>query len=299
MVGTPGKHFASHTEGRKQSQFQGDSKENLLHELVKLMRGTVEPHVPQQQVNFAQVDDFACINLTLDSYVDDVLGCWIVDTGATNHMCANPRLLTNLIASPNTFINLPDGHIQNVSHTGDAHLHQNLTLTNVFLVPRFKYNLLSVPKLCTTAHIDVVFHSTHCVFQDQESKKASKDIHWVAAMNLELQALEQNGTWELTSLPPDKRTIGSRWVFKLKLNPDGSIYRYKARLVAKGYNQIEGVDYFDSFSPVAKSVTVRVFLDIAASKSWPLFQLDVNNAFLHGHLDEEVYMDPPEGYAKA
>ncbi|KAL0352149.1 UNVERIFIED_CONTAM: hypothetical protein Scaly_1603600 [Sesamum calycinum] len=155
MVGAPGKHFAAHTEGRKQSQFQGDTKENLLHELVKLMRGTVEPHVPQQQVNFAQVDDFAGMNLTLDSYVDDVLGCWIVDTGATNHMCANPRLLTNLIASPNTSIHLSDGHIQNVSHTGDAHLHHNLTLTNIFLVPRFKYNLLSVPKLCTTAHIDI------------------------------------------------------------------------------------------------------------------------------------------------
>ncbi|KAL0308766.1 UNVERIFIED_CONTAM: Retrovirus-related Pol polyprotein from transposon RE2 [Sesamum radiatum] len=126
-----------------------------------------------------------------------------------------------------------------------------------------------------------------------------KDTHWVAALNLELQALEQNRTWELTSLPPNKRTIGSIWVFKLKFNPDGSIDRYKGRLVAKGYNQIEDVDYFDSFSPIAKSVTVRVFLDVAASKFWPLFQLDVNNAFLHGHLDEEVYMDPPEGYAKA
>ncbi|KAL0325416.1 UNVERIFIED_CONTAM: Retrovirus-related Pol polyprotein from transposon RE1 [Sesamum radiatum] len=118
-------------------------------------------------------------------------------------------------------------------------------------------------------------------------------------MNLELQALEQNGTWELTSLPPDKRTIGSRWVFKWKLNPDGSIDRYNARLVAKGYNQIEDVDDFDSFSPVAKSVTVRVFLVVAAFESWPLFQLDVNNVFLHGHFNEEIYMDPPEGYAKA
>ncbi|KAL0385511.1 UNVERIFIED_CONTAM: Copia protein [Sesamum radiatum] len=120
---------------------------------------------------------------------------------------------------------------------------------------------------------------------------------WEKAMAEELQALEQNETWKLTSLPPGKRAIGSRWVYKLKLNPDGSVNRYKARLVAKGYSQIEGVDYTDSFSPVAKNVTVRIFLSIAAAYSWPLHQLDVNNAFLHGFLDEEVYMSPPDGYS--
>ncbi|KAL0355689.1 UNVERIFIED_CONTAM: hypothetical protein Sradi_4015800 [Sesamum radiatum] len=118
-------------------------------------------------------------------------------------------------------------------------------------------------------------------------------------MDLELQTLEQNGTWEFTSFPPIKRTIGFRWVFKLKLNPNGNIDCYMARLVTKDYNQIEGIDYIDSFSPVAKFVTVRVFLAFAASKSWPLFQLDVNNTFLRSNLDEEVYMDPPKGYAKA
>ncbi|KAK4386150.1 Retrovirus-related Pol polyprotein from transposon RE2 [Sesamum angolense] len=115
----------------------------------------------------------------------------------------------------------------------------------------------------------------------------------------EIEALEKNSTWELTELPSGKRAISSRWVYKVKLNQDGSIERYKARLVAKGYIQIEGIDFFDSFSPVAKTVTVRLFIAIATTHHWTILQLDVNNAFLHGHLDEEVYMVPHEGYAKA
>ncbi|KAL0414383.1 UNVERIFIED_CONTAM: Retrovirus-related Pol polyprotein from transposon RE1 [Sesamum radiatum] len=150
------------------------------------------------------------------------------------------------------------------------------------------------PVSYSTAHIQFVAHLS--TLQEPKSYlQASKDRNWVEAMTQELNALAANKTWTLTSLPPGKRTIGSRWVYKLKLKPDGSIDRYKARLVAKGYNQIEGVDYFDSFSPVAKSVTVRIFLSLAASKSWPLLQLDVNNAFLHGSLDEDVYMVPPDG----
>ena len=114
-------------------------------------------------------------------------------------------------------------------------------------------------------------------------------------MNQELAALAVSHTWTLAPLPLGKRPIGSRWVHKLNLNPDGSLDRYKARHVAKGYRQIDGVDYLDSFSPVAKSVTVRIFLSLTASRSWLLFQLGINNASLHGFLDEDVYMDPPEG----
>ncbi|KAL0406344.1 UNVERIFIED_CONTAM: Retrovirus-related Pol polyprotein from transposon RE2 [Sesamum latifolium] len=116
-------------------------------------------------------------------------------------------------------------------------------------------------------------------------------------MKAKLDALERNQTWKLTKLPARKRPIGCKWVFKTKLQADETVEWYKARLVAKSFNQIAGVDYFDNFSPVVKTVTVRLFLALAAAYGWPVHQLDVNNAFLHGHLDEELYMTPPEGYS--
>ena len=112
-------------------------------------------------------------------------------------------------------------------------------------------------------------------------------------MDKEIQALEQTHTWVLTPLPPGKRPIGCKWVYRVKLNPDGTIERYKARSVAKGYTQRERLDFSETFSPVAKTVSVRVLIALASTKGWPLYQLDINNAFLHGDLDEEVYMDLP------
>lgn len=119
---------------------------------------------------------------------------------------------------------------------------------------------------------------------------------WRDAMQAEIKALEDNDTWTLMPLPPTKTPIGCKWVFKIKHNSDGSIERHKARLVAKGFTQCEGLDYFETFSPVAKLTTVRCLLALAAINNWYLHQLDVNNAFLHGDLDEEVFMKPPPGF---
>ncbi|KAK2359915.1 putative mitochondrial protein [Trifolium repens] len=124
-------------------------------------------------------------------------------------------------------------------------------------------------------------------------EEAMCDEQWKNAINSELTALVKNKTWTLTKLPLHKKTIGCKCVFKLKLHANGSIERHKARLVAKGYTQTEGIDYIDTFSPVVKMTTVRIFMAIAATQNWPLFQLDVNTAFLHGDLHEEVYMQPP------
>ncbi|XP_071728346.1 uncharacterized protein [Rutidosis leptorrhynchoides] len=127
-------------------------------------------------------------------------------------------------------------------------------------------------------------------------KQAACDQNWIDAMNLEMAALNRNNTWEITELPPDRIPIGNKWVYRIKYKSNGEIERYKARLVAKGYNQQEGIDYEETFSPVVKHATIRCIVTLAVNNNWPMFQLDVNNAFLYGDLYEEVYMTLPEGY---
>ena len=122
---------------------------------------------------------------------------------------------------------------------------------------------------------------------------------WLVAMQEEMSSMDKNKVWELVDIPPGRKAIGSKWVFKVKRKADGSIDKYKARLVAKGYTQREGVDHGDTFSPVVRIASIRLILAIVAHLDLELFQLDVKTAFLNGELDEEVYMDQPDGFEAA
>ncbi|GJU34759.1 putative RNA-directed DNA polymerase [Tanacetum coccineum] len=171
---------------------------------------------------------------------------------------------------------------------------------------KHKYGINTVINYSNLSIDNYVFAtSINKIHEPTTYQEAVKDSRWIEAMNQEIEALNRNNTWEITdpplpyTTPPPpqhKQAIGSKWVWKVKYKSNGDIERFKARVVAKGFNQKEGIDYDETFSPVVKIVTVRCVLSIAIKNKWSLFQLDINNAFLYGDLEEEVYMNLPEGF---
>ncbi|XP_004515732.1 uncharacterized protein [Cicer arietinum] len=308
---------------------------------------------------------------------------WIMDTGATDHVCFSANMFQSIKRIQPVSIKLPNGSLIIAQFVGTIFFNNDFYLNDVLYLPQFSTNLISVPRLTNSLNCHLVFHATNCLIQDNISlkmigstsdnssspvestetaalpptnectvpayasstvdhaspanqlpifiprrsgrtikppsyltdfhcsllqgsintnilvpnqfKEAIKYSNWRLAINSELRSLLNNNTWELTTLPSDKKVIGCKWVFKLKFHANGTIERYKARLVAKGFNQTEGLDYLDTFSHVVKMTTIRLLLSIAAIKNWFLFQLDINTAFLHGDLIEDVYMKVPPG----
>jgi hypothetical protein len=129
-----------------------------------------------------------------------------------------------------------------------------------------------------------------------EAINSDESSKWREAMEREIDSLERNNTWKLVPKPKDRDIVGCKWVFKVKLKADGSIERYKARLVAKGFTQQQGIDYGETFAPVARATTIRCLLSIVAAEDLHLHQMDVDSAFLYGTLEETIFMEQPIGF---
>lgn len=129
-----------------------------------------------------------------------------------------------------------------------------------------------------------------------DAMKCKDKSKWLEAMKDELKSIEENGTWELTELPQSRKAIGSKWVYKIKLDESGRISKYKARLVAQGFSQKYGVDFDEVFAPVAKSSTFRLLLSVSGKKGYTVQHFDVKTAFLNGTLEEDIYLKQPPGF---
>ena len=130
-----------------------------------------------------------------------------------------------------------------------------------------------------------------------EAAMKSQDVaFWKEAIQDEMDSILGNNTWILADLPPGSKPIGCKWIFKKKMKVDGTIDKFKARLVAKGFTQKEGIDYFNTYAPVARISTIRVLIALASIYKFEIHQMDVKTAFLNGELDEEIYMQQPEGF---
>ncbi|GAB2277345.1 hypothetical protein Dimus_039229 [Dionaea muscipula] len=255
---------------------------------------------------------------------------WVIDSGATDHMSNKLTKFHDFKPfSMPSFVSVADGKGAPVAGKGKINLVSDTVASDVLYVPSFLVQLLFVKRLTSTLNCKVIFTPSKVIFRDLATKEtigkgfhlhglyyfspshraflsaistmleprnfqeAHSQVVWRDAMDAELRALHENNTWSVVPLPRGKHVVGSRWIFKNKFNANGTFDRHKARLVAQGFTQKYGIDYKETFAPVAKMTTVRVLLSVAINNGWSLTQMDVKNAFLQGDLEEEVFMKLP------
>ena len=134
--------------------------------------------------------------------------------------------------------------------------------------------------------------------EPQTYSEAIQSKGWLEAIASEIKSIKKNETWEVVDLPAGKRTISAKWIFREKRDTSGEVIKLKAKLVAKGYEQVPSEDFYETFAPVVRWSTIRTILAVAARKRWTLKQLDVITTFLNGILEEEIYMEIPEGFTE-
>ncbi|XP_070029916.1 uncharacterized protein [Nicotiana sylvestris] len=251
---------------------------------------------------------------------------WWIDSGATRHVCAvKEAFATYSTTGPEEEISMGNNATTKIEGYGKIFLKMTfdkvLKLNNVLHVPTIRKNLVSTSlheeskenntsiedtrrskrqRTSTSFRPDFV---TFLLENEPQTFKAamlsSNSAFWKEAVNSEIQSILDNHTWELVDLPPGNNPLGSKWIFKRKIKADGTIDKYKARLVIKGYRQKEGLDYFDTYPPVTRITSIRVLVALAAVYDLEIHQIDVKIAFLNGKLEEEIYMEQPEGFVVA
>ena len=163
---------------------------------------------------------------------------------------------------------------------------------------RYGYDEYADTATCRVRHVPYHLSEVDEPSTMEEAKSSDHAPEWKVATDAEYNSLIENKTWKLVELPPGRKAIGCKWVFKLKHNVDGIVERFKARLVAKGYAQKYGIDYDEIFSPVVCFSSIHLLLAFAVQHDFLIHQMDVQTAFLNGKLDEEIYMQQLEGYVK-
>ncbi|XP_047251271.1 uncharacterized protein LOC124886543 [Capsicum annuum] len=153
---------------------------------------------------------------------------------------------------------------------------------------------LDSPILKTRSLSDIYERCNVAILEPNTYQEISKYDVLIEAMKEEIGMIEKNDTWKLVDKPKDRNVIGVKWVYRTKLNPDGSVNKHKARLVVKGYALVVGLDYGDKLVPVARHNTIRLLLSLAAHSNWKLYNLNVKSAFLNGPLQEQIYVDQSE-----
>ncbi|GJU09437.1 retrotransposon protein, putative, ty1-copia subclass [Tanacetum coccineum] len=143
------------------------------------------------------------------------------------------------------------------------------------------------------------FHIEDDKISDSTLIDLNEPANYKEAIKSEIQSMYDNQVWNLVDTTPGLKIVGCKWIFKKKTDMDGKVHTYKARLVAKGYTQTHGIDYEETFSPVAKIKSIRIMLAIAAFHDYEIWQMDVKTAFLNGKLTEDVFMAQPEGFENA
>ncbi|KAL4369603.1 hypothetical protein GQ457_05G026510 [Hibiscus cannabinus] len=186
----------------------------------------------------------------------------------------------------------PFSPIQPNDDSGESNNSQNATC------PRGKKSLLDLYNECPIIHLDPE-ECERCylgVAEPETYEQAFEDKRWQQAMENEMSMIKKNQAWELVDRPNDRKVIGVKWVYKIKLYHDGSISKYMHRLVVKGYSQQAGIDYGDTFALVARLDTVKTLIALAAQEQWKIYQLDVKSAFVNGELEEEIFIEQPPGF---